>query len=308
MDTGKTLIGVDIGGTFIKAGAVRNGRIIKNVSFPTPLSCAEALFGEVNRIIGILGSECVPVDAVGIGIPGTISPAGVIGHSPNLPIDGFKALDFFRKSQACPVAVDNDANMAAVGERLYGSARGCGNFVLLTLGTGVGSGIFIGGELFHGPGGFAGEIGHMVISETGPTCKCGNRGCLETLASGSAIIRTGREIIEKFPGSSLAEFCGNEEITAYKIFQAAEAGEGQARNIFAETGYHLGTGIHNLCNILNPELVVIGGGVAGAGKWFLPEIKKVLSNSSFESAHTLKVEISPLKNQAAILGAASYYL
>lgn len=231
--------------------------------------------------------EVEPERVLGIGLamPGIVEPKTGTSVSPtffqwsNVPIRAI-----LEEELGIPVFVENDANALALGERWSGAGRGRENLVVLTVGIGVGAGIVIGGQLYRGAMNGAGEIGHMTIDEEGPVCYCGNRGCLETLASDGAMARRAREEMEKGRVSLILGLAGGDrsKITRETVVEAALAGDAVAREILRETGQHLGTGIANLVNILNPEVIIVGGEAADqAGELLLEPVREAMRQRAF---------------------------
>ena len=205
-----------------------------------------------------------------------------------------------------PVAVDNDANAAMVAEHRHGAARGAQTAALLTLGTGIGGGIIVDGKLVHGAHGGAGEWGHMVIDVDGPLCTCGNRGCLEMLVSGTALGRAARRAAEELPDSGFGRaLSAGREITGMLATELAHDGDPVARDVVTLVGYHLGVGLSNVINILNPEVVVVGGGVIAAGELLLEPARKVVAERALAPSRD-QVRIVPTRfgDASGMVGAA----
>jgi len=240
------------------------------------------------------------------------SDKGVITLSPNLP--GWRDVplgDIVRERYRVDVFLVNDASAAALGEHRFGAGRGVSNLILLTLGTGIGGGIIINGEMYLGACGSAAEIGHMVIDVNGPECGCGNRGCLETLASGTAVARDAVRRINQGEKSSLVAMVGGkiEDITAEKVGTAARKGDSLALDVLSRAGTYLGVGLANLVNIFNPEMIVLGGGMAELGGLFIDPAKRVVVERAFPiSAGAVRIVTAQLGNEAGVYGAAIFAL
>ncbi|MHC5035594.1 MAG: ROK family protein [Planctomycetota bacterium] len=224
--------------------------------------------------------------------------------SPNLP--GWHDIPLRRMVQSgvgLQTVLDNDANVAALGEQWVGAGRGASSLVLLTLGTGIGGGIVLDGRIWHGGAGVAGEIGHMSIDPAGPVCGCGNHGCLEAHASATAMVRRMREAIEGGARSSLASRLA--DLAAADIHQAALAGDEAARQNVEETGRYLGVGVSNIMHILNPQVIVMSGGVTAAGDMLMaPLLDEVRKRTLAASQKDVRICFAELPNDAGIIGAA----
>ncbi len=264
-------IGLDVGGSKT-AGMVltAGGAAVEQVRIPTDRSSQESVVAGVVQVAMELleaaaagGSE---VAAVGVGFAGFIEFArGLVTFSPNMPIRDLPLKNVLEQELSRPVFLDNDANVAALAESRWGAGRRAQHMVQLTLGTGIGGGIIIGRQLYRGGAGSAGEIGHMVISAGGPPCCCGGTGCLEAMASGTAMERMAEEIAAAEPSSSLARLRAEvDRLDVRRLDEAARAGDRLALGIFRQAGRSLGVGIANLINIFNPELVVLSGGVTAS--------------------------------------------
>lgn len=288
-------IGVDIGGSYIKSCLIDEKGNIKNErSDPTPRDL-DSLQKKVHEIYKIHSSLQKPM-GVGIGIAGFIDmKEWIMRSSPNMRfLDGVSLIDFFKKVIDTPFTVDNDANMAAWGESKKGAGVGVKNMVHITLGTGVGSGIIIEGNLFHGSSGFGAEFGHTIVNPDGLPCNCGGRGCVETEASASKIVRNYLELTgEK----------GN--LTSEDIYKLAKNGNPTAVEAFRIAGYYLGIGLSNLINLLNPELIVLGGGVIGAGELIMKPVMAEIEKRAIKfSLEHVKIVPALLGNKAGMLGSA----
>lgn len=306
-------IGIDIGGTNTKYGlADENGRILGSSSMPTrkeddfPAYIAhlheaiEALRGQIDEEIDIKG--------IGIGAPNANYYQGTIEDAPNLIWDGVLPIaEEFGKYYGAPVIITNDANAAAMGEMIYGGAKGMKNFIMVTLGTGVGSGFIVNGDLIYGHDGFAGELGHVITEWEGRPCTCGRRGCLETYAAARGVIIT---VMEELAGSHdpcrLREL-PREEITPKAVFEAAEQGDPIALHTFERTGQYLGKALSNVVNIFSPEAIFFFGGVARAGKHLLEPVERHMNENVMPifRNHVKLIRSHLPESDAAILGASS---
>jgi len=304
-DNSKRLIfAADLGGTHLRAATVdQKGRIHCRFKQNTPqVKDANAI---VDAIVTAV-DECGGVDqisAVSLVVPGTVNvEEGAVVKAPNLPcLDGFRLSAALTEQLHVPAILENDANAAAVGEMWQGAAVGCNTIICVTLGTGVGGGIILNGKLWRGVDGAAAEIGHMCVDPFGGVaCTCGSRGCLEVFASATAIVRMTREASPRYPESVLH---GVEDRTAEMIFEAGQEDDELALEIFRRMGVYLGIGLANLINILNPEIIVIGGGVVNGWDLFEKHMHQQVEERAFP---LLRVKIVRAKcgDDAGLLGAA----
>lgn len=267
------VIGLDLGGTNSVFGIVdRNGEIIATTSIKTQAfqeveayveECVKAVMQIVDQVGGI-----EKIHAMGIGAPCGNYYKGTIEHAANLVwAKGIVPLaDMFAEKLGIPVAITNDANAAAMGEMKYGVAVGMDNFVELTLGTGVGSGIVANGQLIYGCDGFAGELGHMVVEPEGRPCGCGRKGCLETYCSATGVVRTTVAMLEESTEPTSLREIPTAEITSYDVYKAAMSGDAMAQEVFRQTGRRIGIACANISTFLSPEAFIFFGGLAQAGE------------------------------------------
>jgi glucokinase len=301
---------IDLGGTSTKLGLVeQSGRLLGQRSFSTRSgrggdSWADEAVAVLRQIAAEAGLTAREVEAVGIGAPGPLNRRdGVLTNPlPNLPgWQGFPICAALTRRTGKPAYLDNDANVAALAEHWLGSGRGVDNIVVLTLGTGIGSGIIADGRLLHGFSDNAGELGHLSINYRGPKCVCGNRGCIELYASGPALVRRFRRRLRAGEG----RLKGRRDITPRDIFEAARRGDAAARDSFAEVGRYLGMAIASIVHALNPELVVIAGGLAGAAEFILEPATEVVRQRTYPDLQVgLRIEASHLGETLGLLGAA----
>lgn len=301
-------IGLDVGGTKILAVRTdERGRVLDRAQVPTPAEDVEAtLAAMVEAARGVLSPE---VRAVGVGAAGMVEHAtGVLRFAPNLAWRDLGIAEEIRSALGLPCGLDNDANAAAFGELRLGAGRGHEHLLLVTVGTGIGGGIIAGGRLYRGAHGFAAEIGHIIVEPDGPPCGCGNRGCFEQVASGAAIRRLGREAVAAAPDSPLGRLAGGDAdaVTGELVTRAAQEGDPTALRILAEVGRRLGEGIAGLVNVLDPEVVVVGGGAAGAGELLLGPAREAFARAVEAPAHRPPVDLVPaeLGPDAGAIGAA----
>jgi glucokinase len=307
-------LGIDIGGTkTIVAVADDDGAIVAQAKISTTREAGpSAVLVEIERTAHALlinhqpSTIDHPVGAIGIGCGGPLDrDRGVILTAPNLPgWDNLPLTEYFETAFHVPAYLDNDVNLAALGEARKGAGVGVDHFAYFNIGTGIGGGIIIDGRLYRGCGN-AGEFGHQTILPDGPECLCGRRGCLESLASGTSIARRGRERLPDYPESLILCHAGDaKSITAEHVFKAALDGDPLAREIFQETGEYLGLGVANVVNILNPRRVILGGGVVTAGDLLLDEVRRTVKERAMaQLARDVEIVPGALGDQAGILGA-----
>ncbi len=306
-------IGIDVGGTNVKIALVNDkGNIIYSNSIPTRAEMGyEYTINNMKEAIAELlketKSEAKSIEGIGFGFPGQIDyQKGVVRLAPNIP--GWVEVpiaEIMEKEFGIPTRVDNDVRCAALGELNYGAGIGCENLICITVGTGIGSGLIINGKLVRGASNAAGEIGHIKLDMTGgPLCGCGDRGCLEAFASGPSIVAMAEEYIKGGKSTKYRELA-NPDITPYIVSEAAKQGDPVAKRIFTIVGEYIGIGLASVVNLLNPEKIIIGGGVAAAGDLLLNPIKESLIKRAMPIAGSA-VEIVPaqLGNSAGVIGAS----
>lgn len=262
----------------------------------------------VREIQGAQG-KCPGTSAVGLGIPATINhDKGIAVSAVNLPLENLPIRDLIGERIGLPVFVDNDATVAALAEHLYGAARGAENAVMLTIGTGIGGGLILNGEIFRGSTGAGSELGHTVIDMNGPPCQgnCPGRGCVETLASGTALGREGRAAAEREPDSALgAMLADGVAIDGKVVTEVALSGDATARGVFDLIGSRLGVALTSFANIFEPEVFVIGGGVIAAGDLLLDPARRVLEERALPPMKKIPVVAAELGSDAGMIGAAA---
>jgi glucokinase len=249
--------------------------------------------------------------AAGLGIPATIDhDRGLAIHAVNLTITDVPIRDLMQERIGLPVFVDNDANVAALAEHLYGAGRGAQNVVLLTIGTGIGGGLILNGEVYRGSTGAAAELGHIVIEENGPKCQgnCPNHGCVEALASGTAIAKAGKAAAERDPDSALGKALAEGPIAGRTVTELALAGDGPATEVVAQAGRHLGVALSSLANIFDPDVFVIGGGVSAVGDLLLDPAREELRSRALPPQNERPVKLAELGADAGMIGAAAMAL
>jgi len=305
-----SFLGIDIGGTNVKAALVRrDGSVATYASSAWSGGSPEDAVAAVARLVSGLapgGASSVAV-ACGCGCAGLVDRArGVVLSSPNLP--AWHDVELSRLIEAAlglPAVVENDANAAAYGEYVCGAARGAVNAVMLTLGTGVGGGLILEGRLYRGTHGAAGEIGHAALSLEGPPCPCGSKGCLERFVNAESIVSRARALIEAGRASSLSAVVGSPKFTAKDVAEAAHAGDAVALEALEATGRVLGVGLAAVANVLDPDVIVLGGGVASVGEPLLRPAREELRARLYASGVRLpRVVRAELGESAGVVGAA----
>lgn len=313
------VLGIDLGGTKILT-AVTNaqGKMLSRDHSITPATkgqkaVIQSILESTGRALGQAGISAADLIAVGVGAPGLSNPeTGILFTSPNLP--GWRDVplrDIIEKVLGKKAFLINDANAAAVGELHFGAARGTRNFIYITVSTGIGGGIVIDGKIYTGSTGTAGELGHMVIDDEGPLCNCGNRGCWESLASGTALAREARNHIREGASTSILYYASGdlEKVNAEVIQKAAQAGDNLANQLIARVAYYLGVGLANLTNIFNPELIVIGGGLSNMGDMLIQPAFKEAERRAFRQAYkAVRFARAELGRNSGVIGAAAFAL
>ena len=307
-------IGIDVGGTTAKAGVVdENGHILVKSSCKTGIERGfEDIAAEMaelcHRIVRESGHTMDEIAAAGVGIPGEQSPkTGLVALCNNLGWVDVPLKERLCTALGVPVYVDNDANVAALAESVFGASRDASSSILVTLGTGVGGGIVQNHRIHTGAHGVGGEIGHMVVVVDGEPCNCGQRGCWEKYASATAIIRMGRALMRDKPGCALAARLGGDEslLDAKAVLDLAKEGDADCLEIFHTYVKYLCIGLSNLISIYDPDMFVLGGGVAYAGKFLLDAVRESLGKYLYcPSLPYARVELATLGNDAGIIGAA----
>jgi glucokinase len=324
MEGKRWVIGVDLGGTNIVVGVLPidggDGDVLGIRSVPTEAQRGAKFV--VDRIVGLIeesketvlaqaGGQVSDFAGVGIGSPGPLDrDTGTVINTPNLGWRNFPLRDLITKAVGLPATLDNDANCATYGEWWLGAGRNVNTLVGLTLGTGIGGGIVLNGEIFHGVSDAAGEIGHMTIDSTGRKCKCGNYGCLEAYASGPAIALRAVEGIDAGAESLLPALVNGrlDDITAATVYEAVILGDPYANEVMRETAKLLGAGIANIINVLNPEMVVISGGVTRAGDHLFVPLRAEVRRRAFKSAEeACQIVSGRLPGTAGVIGAAAVF-
>lgn len=296
-------VGVDFGGTNIKCGLVdRRGRVVTSLvlstaQFGRPTAFVEGIHRAVEQLAASAGLASARLAGIGIGVPGLVDARrGIVHMLTN--VRGWREVPLASRLRARlhrPVFVDNDVNLVTLGEWCWGAGRGARVLVGLTLGTGVGGGLVLDGSLYRGAAGVAGELGHMVLDPRGPRCACGARGCLEAHVGTAAIIRMARQ----------AGVAHHGRLTPERLAWMARRGQSTARAVWHQVGRLLGRGLAGIVNLLNPDRIVIGGGVANAWPLFAKALQRTIRAEAMEvPARTVRVVRAKLGEQAGIIGAA----
>ena len=304
----KYVVGVDLGGTKIYTALVDlEGNIIKEKTVGTLAFEGEnAVMGRIIDTINYVidGSEKNLIKSIGIGSPGPLDVKnGVIIENSNLPFKNFEIVKTIRETYDLPTYLDNDANVATLGEFMFGAGKGTENMVFITASTGIGGGAVINGKLFRGTTGNALEIGHTIVANEGPRCGCGNIGCAEALGSGTAIGKRAKEAVDTNVETSLKNY---ENVTSKEVFKEAANGDRVAKNILETSLNYLGIAVANTITNFDPEKVVIGGGVINGGSIVLDTIRRVVGERALKTfVDSCTVEKAVLGGKAGVLGAAA---
>ncbi len=309
------VIGLDMGGTnsvfgiVDQRGTIKASTAIKTQAYPDVNDYVKAATEALMPIIDMVGG-IQTIKGMGIGAPNANYYSGNIENAANLVWKGIVPIvKLFEEALGIPVRVTNDANAAAVGEMTYGVARGMKNFIMITLGTGVGSGIVVDGNVVYGSDGFAGELGHIIYdrSEQGRQCGCGRKGCLETYCSATGVARTAREILSQTDKPSLLREVTEKDITSLDVFLAAEKGDEVAKSIFDQTGKILGEACADMAAFSSPEAFIFFGGLTKAGAYIMDPIRKAYDENvlrNYKGKAQLLVSTLP-GEEAAVLGASA---
>ncbi|MDY0408438.1 ROK family glucokinase [Virgibacillus soli] len=306
-------LGIDIGGTAVKIGIVTiDGKIVHKWEIPTnKTEQGKHIVKEVwESISTFMHNNSIPLNTIqgmGIGAPGFVNrEAGIIYEAVNIGWKNFDLAAQFKTISNLPVFVENDANMAALGEFWRGAGDLAPNMIAITLGTGVGGGVIANGTLLDGVNGTAGEIGHLTVDPNGYLCNCGRHGCLETVASATGIVRQAYETAKKHPSGQINQFIQeNKTITTKDIFHLASLGDEDANEIIMYTADVLGLAIANIATVINPEKVLLGGGVSKAGNQFIEPLKKAFKKYALSRiSAACEFSIAKLGNDAGIIGAS----
>jgi glucokinase len=313
-DPGGLAIGADIGGTKIALGVVSDaGELLADEVVPTPTDDEAAIIAVIQAAAARFRDVYPGITALGAGAPGWVEyPAGIIRFSPYIAFSRRSLRDRLAAATGLPVVVDNDANLAAWAEARFGATPGASPLLLLTLGTGIGGGLVAGGEVYRGRNSLGAEVGHVIVDPDGERCGCGNRGCLEAVASGTALGRAGRALAEADPGGMLARLGAGTGtgtgVTGATVTQAARAGDQAATELLGRAGYWCGIAAASLVAMLDPEVIVVAGGLAEAGDLLLGPMRASLAGHVF-AGHLREappVVVSRLGARAGVIGAGAF--
>jgi glucokinase-like ROK family protein len=313
MSNERLYIGIDLGGTFIKGGVVtKDGDILVSGKIPTEAErgaaqVAENIASLIDKLIKDSGADRESIVGVGIGSPGMVDSAeGVVLRSYNIQFDHFPLAAEVARLTGFSVKIANDANAAALGETIFGAARGKRSVVLLTVGTGVGGGVIIDGKLFEGNRSAGGELGHMTLVSGGEECTCGRRGCLEAYASATALIRDTKRKMRERPESSMWQVGSLDAVDGATAFSRQDSDEA-AREVVCEFIRHLADGILSFANVFRPEMIIIGGGISAEGEKLLAPLRSIVDKEIFagNAGPSVELAVAALANRAGTLGAAA---
>jgi glucokinase len=303
----RAALGIDVGGTTTKGAVVTSeGEVLTRVERPTDVSAAtKGILAVVDELLERATGPEMPVAAVGVGAAGFVS-GSTVTFSPNLTYDDPNLGEAIGTRTGLVVGVENDANAAVWGESRFGAAVGREHVALVTVGTGIGSGFLVDGNILRGSSGAGAEMGHMIIDPAGPVCGCGAKGCLEQFASGQAIARAARELAAEDPSTAILDLAGSvDAITAEHVGRAARNYDEAARSILKRAGTALGVGLSNIVNLFDPELIVLAGSVTRSGEAFLGPARDELSRlTTVQRRRPMRLAITTLDGDAGILGAA----
>jgi glucokinase len=299
----------------LSAVIAADGRLVSRDYSVTPAASGPdavvaALIQSSRSTLDAAGVTAGELRAIGIGAAGLVNDTlGLVHTSPNLP--GWRDYPLKQAVESAlgkPVFLINDAHAAAVGELHFGAGKGCRHFVYVTVSTGIGGGLVLNGRIYEGCGGLAGELGHMVIDDQGPMCKCGNRGCWEMLASGKALAVEARRLIQEGEPTSILHYAVDaESVDARAVEQAAAAGDALALSLISRAAYYLGVGLGNIINVFNPERIVIGGGLSNIGdRLLLPAYAEAGRRAFKQPFDTVKFARAALGRDSGVIGAAVF--
>ncbi len=306
-------IGIDLGGTKMLVGVVEEGaRVLHRAVVTAPAKTSDDVLDDLEEGVREALEAEPDAEAVGLGIPCTIDrERGLAITAVNLPIIDVPVRDEMERRVDLPVFIDNDANLAALAEHRFGAARHVDDVVMLTIGTGIGGGLVLGGDVYRGATGAAGELGHVVVQADGPRCQgnCPNHGCVEAMASGTALARDGKAAAEREPDSQLGRLLeAGETLDGRAVVDAALEGDGVAKSVVENCGRYLGVALATLANAFEPGVIVIGGGVMAAGELLLGPARAELEARALPPMNAIEVVAAELGPDAGMIGAATMAL
>jgi glucokinase len=309
------IVAIDLGGTQIRAALARtDGTILaRSKTLTAPEEGRDAV---IERIVqaaqAVMAHSTQRPRGVGVGSPGPLDPwTGVVLGAPNLGWYNVPLKDLLEKRLGLPVIVGNDCNAAALGERRFGAGKECDDLVYMTVSTGIGGGIISAGKLLLGTHGFGGEIGHVTVEANGLKCKCGNIGCLEAYAAGPAIAREAQERLQKGESSLIPSLVNAdlEQVTAAVVGRAAQAGDALAQSVIERAAFYIGVGLVGLVHMVEPQLILIGGGVANTGDILFDTIRRTVQERAMSCmAEGLRIEPASLGDDVGLMGAIALFL
>ncbi len=310
-------IGVDIGGMSIKVGLVdEQGKIItqnREKTVKTPQGCIDNLFSQIEKILTEQDLTVADIKGIGIGCPGAVTPeTGVVEFLPNLGWYSVPIADILKEKFNTTVKISNDANVAALGEVIYGSAKGCNSAVMFTLGTGVGGGIIIDKKLFEGEKGRGAELGHTTLMLNGAPCTCGRNGCVEAYVSATALISQTKAAMNADRFSKMWEYVSGDinAVDGRTAFECEKLGDKSAKKVVDNYAMYLSESIMNMLNVFRPETFILGGGVSAQGKNLTDRVTAYLERFEYGYKYAPKTQVvtAKLGNDAGIIGAAALVL
>ncbi len=304
-------VGIDLGGMSVKAGLVDdNYNIVKKDSVVTDINSGEQIINDIIMLCERMKAATPDgkLDSIGIGVPGHVdSKSKMVLYCNNVPISNIDVRAKVEEACGVKTFIDNDANVAALGEVIAGAAKGYDSAVMITLGTGVGSGIVINRRIFVGCNGAAGELGHMVIKEDGLPCNCGRHGCFELYASATALIRQTREAMVNAPDSIMWKYCEGDifKVNGKTAFDALRAGDETGTRVIYQFVRYLAVGVVDMIDILQPDAIIIGGGISKEKDYLIKPLEKIVEEERYSKGDTqTKIIVAELGNDAGIIGAA----
>ncbi|GIV95572.1 MAG: glucokinase [Herpetosiphonaceae bacterium] len=308
------VIGVDLGGTHLRGALIdERGTILSHVRTATLASEGpQAVIGRIADVIEQVRRDAPgPIKGVGVGAPGPVDPeAGMVIVAPNMPgWEHIPLCSLVQERVQLPVVIGNDANAAALAEWLFGAGKGLRNLIYVTISTGIGGGIIAEGRLLLGRRGLAAEVGHMVIQADGPRCGCGNLGCWEVMASGTALARMALDALMSSDRSSLLrDIAARGRLTAADVTTAAQKGDALARELLAQEGTYIGIGIVSLLHLFSPDIVILGGGVTNSGELIFAPMRQAIAERAIPGYRTVPIVTTSLGDEVGVLGAAALVL
>jgi len=308
------VVGIDIGVTHILMGvADLSAQVLSEIDIPFSIEQGpEGGLAVVDNILrDLLPQAAIKLEdilAIGVGVPGpVVAEKGAVSEPPVMPgWHNYPIRKHLQTLWGCPISLNNDAEMGALGEWAYGAGRGEQHLAYIKVGSGIGSGFLLNGQIYCGVSGSAGEIGHITVDPHGPLCTCGNRGCLEVFSGGQAIARQAQEAMRSNGHTQLSSLAPIDQITAREVALAAQRGDLVAQQILTQAGSHLGTAVANLINLLNPGMVVIGGGVSQIGDLFLEPIRKAVSERCLHAVvQNVRITAAVLGQRSSLMGSVA---